>query len=298
MSVRLSRLQGLVKGPHPSRRGMIAGAASMLGGLLLPRFGSSAQSGSGTAPRPMVVPSWDDVPSCAPSATDRAGQGPFFIHDGERDDDVSLYREDIRGRYNPDAEPGTEMQLHLRVLGAGGTACGAAPLRDVEVYVWHVDAQGFYSGFGEPGEQQPDQVYRFRPNHNDLDNNARFCRGAGVSDANGVVSFRSIFPGWYNGRDVHVHLMVLKRGSAARGRTWYRGGDHLYTTQLYFEPALIDRVHKASEPYLRRTAHPAYAGLVLGDERGSSGLRMKAELRGGIVTAQMQLVIDPRQSRV
>lgn len=277
---------------------MIAGAASMLGGLLLPRLVATAQPASGRASPPLVVPPWDGVPGCTPSATDRAGQGPFFIHDGERDDDVSLYRQDIRGRYNPDAEPGTEMQLHLRVLAAGGTGCGAAPLRDVEVYVWHVDAQGFYSGFGEPGEQQPDQVYRFRPSQNDLDNNARFCRGAGVSDANGVVSFRSIFPGWYNGRDVHVHLMVLKRGSGARGRNWYRGGDHLYTTQLYFEPALIDQVHKASEPYLRRTAHPAYAGLILGDERGSSGLRMKAGLKGGIVTAQMQLVIDPQRSSV
>src|SRR5690606_27984095 len=151
---------------------------------------------------------------------------------------------------------------------------------------------------GEPGEQTPDQVYRFRPNHNDLDNNTRFCRGAGVSDSNGVVSFRTIFPGWYNGRDIHIHVMLLKRGSAPLGRTWYRGGDHLFTTQLYFEPELIDRVHRASEPYLRRTALPAYAGIILGDERGASGLRMKASFADGVAVAQMQLVIDPSQSRV
>jgi protocatechuate 3,4-dioxygenase beta subunit len=149
-----------------------------------------------------------------------------------------------------------------------------------------------------PGEQTPDEVYRFRPNQNDLDNNTRFCRGAGVSDANGVVSFRSIFPGWYNGRDIHVHVMVLKRGSYALARTGYRGGNHLFTTQLYFEPELIDRVHKASEPYLRRTTHPAYAGLILGDERGSSGLRMKADFRDGIAIAQMQLVLDADHNRV
>src|SRR5690606_1823543 len=138
----------------------------------------------------------------------------------------------------------------------------------------------------------PDQVYRFRPSQNDLDNNQRFCRGAGVSDADGVVSFRSIFPGWYNGRDIHVHVMVLEHGSKPRGRGWYRGGDHVFTTQLYFEPALIDQVHKAAEPYLRRTAHPAYAGLILGDEPGSSGLRMKGSVGQGIVTAQMQLVLQ------
>jgi protocatechuate 3,4-dioxygenase beta subunit len=296
MPRRFARFQRGPVNATRSRRGVLAGAAASLGGQRLPRFvASAAQAGAGEAP--LAVPPWDEVPSCTPSTTDRAGQGPFFIHDGERDDDVSLYRQDIRGRHNPDAEPGTEMQLHLRVLTAGAAACGATPLQDVEVYAWHVDAQGYYSGFGEPGEQQPDQVYRFRPSGNDLDNNQRFCRGAGISDASGVVSFRSIFPGWYNGRDVHVHLMVLKRGSQARARGRYRDGDHLYTTQLYFDPALIDSVHKASEPYLRRTAHPAYAGIILGDERGSSGLRMKADLKGGIVTAQMQLVIDPGQSR-
>ncbi len=272
-----------------TRRGVVAGGVAALGGMLAPRAFSAAPRVAGEAP--LVVPSWDDVPSCTPSPTDRAGQGPFFVHDGEREDDVSLFRQDIRGQYDPAAEAGTELQLHLRLLRAGAAGCSAAPLAGLEVYVWHCDAQGYYSGFGEPGEQQPDQVYRFRPNHNDLDNAARFCRGAAVSDAAGVVSFRSIFPGWYNGRDIHVHLMVLEHGSKPRGRGRYRGGDHVFTTQLYFEPSLIDAVHRAAEPYRRRTAHPDYAGLILGDEPGSSGLRMKARHADGIVTAQMQLVI-------
>jgi protocatechuate 3,4-dioxygenase beta subunit len=246
----------------------------------------------------LQVPAWDNVPACSASATDGAGQGPFFIHNRERGDDIDIFRQDIRGRYRQDAEPGTEMQLHLRILEAGGATCGASPVSGVEVYVWHTDAQGFYSGFGEPGEQQPDLPYRGRPNQNDLDNTDRFCRGAGVTDANGVVSFRSIFPGWYNGRDIHLHVMILRRGSHALGRSFYRGGDHLFTTQLYFEPALIDRVHRASEPYLRRTALPDYAGIILGDERGSSGLRMKAEVAGGIVTAQMQLLLAPQPGGV
>ena len=269
----------------------MTGAAAALGGALLPRaFGAVPSPAPETTS--LVVPPWDEVPRCTPSPADRAGQGPFFIHDGEREDDVSLFRQDIRGRYDPEAEPGTELQLHLRMLQAATAGCASMPLRNLEVYVWHCDAQGFYSGFGEPGEQTPDQVYRFRPNQNDLDNNQRFCRGAGVSDADGVVSFRSIFPGWYNGRDIHVHVMVLEHGSQPRGRRWYRGGDHVFTTQLYFEPGLIDRVHRASQPYLRRTAHPDYPGLILGDEPGSSGLRMRGSFEGGIVTAQMQLVLN------
>lgn len=280
-----------------SRRSVLGAAAAGVGSMLLPRFGLAPAAAAAAQQKPLLVPPWDAVPECTLSATDRAGQGPFFIHDGDRADDVSLFRQDIRGRYNLEAEPGTEMQLHLRVLRAGTAQCGGQPLEGVEVYVWHVDAQGFYSGFGEPGEQTPDEPYRFRPGPNDLDNNDRFCRGAGVSDRDGVVSFRSIFPGWYNGRDVHIHTMVFKRGSTGTRSQRYRGGEHLFTTQLYFQPELIDKVHKASEPYLRRTKHPAYAGLILGDERGASGLRIKAAFADDVVTAQMQLVVDPEQSR-
>jgi protocatechuate 3,4-dioxygenase beta subunit len=271
----------------------------MSGTALLPEsWPSQARAAAPAGAGPLIAPPWDAVPVCAPSPTDRAGQGPFYIHNGERDDDVDMFRQDIRGRYNADAEPGTQMQLHLRLLSTGNDQCGMTPLAGVEVYVWHVDGQGFYSGFGEPGEQTPDEPYRFRPGPNDLKNNSRFCRGIGVSDANGVVSFRSIFPGWYNGRDLHVHIAVLKRGSMPRGRVRYRGGDHLYTTQLYFEPELIHRVHTASEPYLRRTKLPAYLGCIQGDERGNSGLRFKADFTRGVVTAQMQLVLDPSQSRL
>lgn len=289
------------------RRTLLVGAAAGTGTLLVSSALPSLLQAQTAATQPALrVPAWDAVPACTPSNTDRAGQGPFFIHNDERAGDVDLFREDIRGQYDPNAEPGTELQMHFRVLdNAGGAICSDNPLQGVAVYVWHCDAQGYYSGFGEPGEQTPDEPYRFRPNHNDLDNDTSFCRGAGITDANGVVSFRTIFPGWYNGRDIHVHLMILRPDTPARGRVRYRGEGHLYTTQLYFEPELIDTVHKAAQPYLRRTSHPAYPGLILGDERGNSGLRMKAWVErgegtaeaGSYVVSQMQLVLDSTQSR-
>jgi protocatechuate 3,4-dioxygenase beta subunit len=281
-----------------SRRSFLASAGA--GGLLVTRWpnAATAQGTAAATTGALRVPAWDQVPACTASATDGAGQGPFFIHNRERGDDVEIFRQDIRGRYRQDAEPGTEMHLHLRILEAGAANCGASPVSGVEVYVWHTDAQGFYSGFGEPGEQTPDLPYRGRPNQNDLDNTDRFCRGAGVTDAKGVVSVRSIFPGWYNGRDVHIHLMVLRPGSDARGRQTYRGGEHIFTTQIYLEPDLIDRVHKAAEPYRRRTVLDGYAGAILGDERNSSGLRAKASFDGEVVLAQMQILLDPAGSRV
>ncbi len=255
--------------------------------------GGSDSGPTDTAPETLRAPPWDEVPVCQASSTDAAGQGPFFVHEAERSDDVSLLRQDIRGRYDASAEPGTEMQLHLRILDATSSSCGSSPVPGVEVYVWHTDGQGYYSGFGNPGDQRPDEPYAGVPNQNDLDNTDRFCRGVQVTDAAGVASFRSIFPGWYNGRDVHVHVLVLRPGSAARGRVTYSGGEHLFTTQIYFEPELSDQVHRASQPYLRRTSLPAYAGAIQADEPGNSGLRPKAALEGGVVVAQMQILIDP-----
>ena len=189
------------------------------------------------------------------------------------------------------------MQLHLRILKATAD-CGSQPVAGIDVYVWHTDAQGYYSGFGAPGEQTPDAPYAGRPGRNALHNNLRFCRGAGVTDATGVVSFRSIFPGWYNGRDVHIHVLAIHSGSESRGRQTYRDRGHILTTQFYFEPDLIDRVHKASQPYLRRTGLSAYAGAIRGDEPRNSGLRAKASFDGKVVVAQMRIALDPTASRV
>jgi protocatechuate 3,4-dioxygenase beta subunit len=256
-----------------------------------PALGGSPSSASTEGA--LVSPAWDAVPTCTASNTDGAGQGPFFIHDAEREDDVSLFRQDIRGRYDAEAEAGTEMLLHVRVLDATSADCGGTPVAGIEVYIWHTDAQGYYSGFGNPGDQHPDEPYAGVPNQDDLENPQRFCRGAQVTDENGVVSFRSIFPGWYNGRDIHIHFVALRPGSAARGREVYEGGEHIFTTQFYFDPSFSDRVHKASEPYLRRTALSAYEGAIQADEENNSGLRAKASFDGEVVVAQIQILLDP-----
>jgi protocatechuate 3,4-dioxygenase beta subunit len=257
---------------------------------------TDAPAGTQASRAALEAPPWDDVPACVASSTDGAGQGPFFIHESERADDIELFRQDIRGRYDEAAEPGVEMQLHVRVLDATSGACNAAPVSGLEVYIWHTDGQGYYSGFGNPGDQRPDEPYAGVPNQNDLDNTDRFCRGAQMTDENGVVSFRSIFPGWYNGRDVHIHLLALRPGSASRGREAYTGGEHVFTTQFYFDPAFTDRVHRSGEPYLRRTALSAYEGSIQPDEPGNSGLRAKATFEDGVVIAQMQILLDPSAS--
>jgi protocatechuate 3,4-dioxygenase beta subunit len=88
------------------------------------------------------------------------------------------------------------------------------------VDVWHCDADGEYSGVqGAEGET--------------------FCRGVQMTDASGVAAFRTVFPGWYTGRAVHVHLKVTA------------DGDQTHTGQLFFDPATTSAVY-ALEPYAER----------------------------------------------
>ena len=82
-----------------SRRTFLVRSAAGAGSLWLATRWSRIAGAQGG----LIAPGWDAVPTCAASRTDGARQGPFFIHNRERDDDVDLFRQDIRGRYNPDA---------------------------------------------------------------------------------------------------------------------------------------------------------------------------------------------------
>ncbi len=74
--------------------------------------------------------------------------------------------------------------------------CGPAP--GLIVDIWHCDKDGYYSEYGGAGN--PFQTKDMRNEH--------FLRGRQITDANGVASYTSIFPGWYQGRSTHIHVHV------------------------------------------------------------------------------------------
>ncbi len=233
---------------------------------------------------------------------DGAGQGPFYIHDLEKTDDISLFRQDIRGQYNATAEKGMDMELYVRLIDKtkSDAACGMiVPVPDIDVYIWHTDAQGYYSGFGTRGtddEQKPDVAYNGKPSSMNLENTDRFCRGVQVTDADGVAAFLSVFPGWYNGRDLHIHIVCLKKGSKSHGRVDYSKSNEpawIFTTQFYFDPSFSMSIHEAAEPYKTRTKLSAYKAAMAADESGNSGRHCTAKKDGNKVIAQIQIVVDP-----
>ena len=82
---------------------------------------------------------------------------------------------------------GATLTLDWIVSQADGSAA-CVPLEGVVVDVWHCDALGDYSG-----------VER---------NTGNFLRGFQRTDANGRAAFTTIYPGWYQGRAVHIHFKI------------------------------------------------------------------------------------------
>ncbi len=182
--------------------GLAAGATVIWRGAVVARLASAAAS-------PAV--------GCllAPEQT----QGPYYIP-------AEKVRTNIAER-----RPGTPLTLRLSVVDA--TTC--APLKGAAVDVWHCDAGGVYSGFesasagGAPGGPGG-------PTDKDT-----FLRGIQRTNARGACAFQTIYPGWYRGRTVHIHVTV------------HLGGAIVHTGQLYFPDTLTDRVYLAA-PYRARAA--------------------------------------------
>jgi protocatechuate 3,4-dioxygenase beta subunit len=226
-----------------------AGGLLTLGGVLAACTGQRplvAQPDRKTSPAPPTTASTTTA-APTPSAVgllDRAGTctltpetiaGPTWF-------DAAAVRGDIR-----EGRPGVPLDLAFRVERAG--TC--APIPHAVVDLWQCDALGVYSGFAgaEPG-QGGDAGGRDR--YGDTESRAtdadRWLRGTQVTDAGGVVTFSSIYPGWYPTRTAHLHLKVHLDGSTA------------LTTQLFFDDAVSDAVYAAHDPYRRHAGRDTRNG--------------------------------------
>lgn len=86
-----------------------------------------------------------------------------------------------------------------------------ANLQGAIVDIWHCDKDGNYSEYGGTGMQPTNYT------------SVHFLRGRQTTDANGKVTFTSIFPGWYNGRATHIHVHIYNAA-----------GQSLLVTQIAF----------------------------------------------------------------
>lgn len=122
---------------------------------------------------------------------------------------------------------GSPLRLALRLRTPAGD-----PVADAEVEIWQCDADGRYSGY-PPND--PTVAVDPTPRRAEYLPDETFLRGRRTTNGAGDVEFRTIHPGWYPGRAVHIHLTVH---TATRSST----------TQLYF-PEDLTAVVFARDPY-------------------------------------------------
>jgi len=107
------------------------------------------------------------------------------------------------------------------------------PIDNAFVEIWHANATGFYGGYES----------------NNFDNSETFLRGGWYTDSNGVAELTTVYPGYYDGRTLHVHIMVRTNWTeSANGTLVSHSGSLVHIGQTYFNESWNDEVFSTS-PY-------------------------------------------------
>jgi protocatechuate 3,4-dioxygenase beta subunit len=175
------------------------------------------------AAAPAAAATTKEAVAVTPSMT----EGPYWI-------DEMLRRVDVRANTGSAAsaagavQPGVPLALKINVLdsASGGAINGA------HVDIWHANAAGLYSDEGQNGTS-----------------GQNFLRGyqiTGVdSPVDGQVNFKTIWPGWYAGRAIHIHVRVRTYDGSSVATD--------YTTQIFFSDKDNDTVLSGAAPYNTRS---------------------------------------------
>jgi protocatechuate 3,4-dioxygenase beta subunit len=155
-------------------------------------------------------------------------EGPYWIDERLNRSDI---RSDSTGLASPNPRLGLPLILRFTVLAYDGGSC--SPLSGAQVDIWHCDGSGLYSGVSTIGGTST--------------SGQNFLRGYQVTGADGQVTFTTIYPGWYSGRAVHIHVKVRIFDSSSNTTTEA-------TTQVFFDDSTTDAVYSASAPYDARGA--------------------------------------------
>jgi len=280
---RVSRRRALQIGGAVGLTGLLAACGSGSGGAGSGQdAGTGPGSDSGTGPGTSSVTGddaearlagmLDQAPRCP--MTREETQGPYWF---DVDDIRSDVREDRRG---------VPMRLALRVQDTAQCTAddpSAGAVENAVVEIWQCDAMGVYSGFrkgfgsgpphGAPQGSAPesDGSYSVGDTESVPSGDATYLREAQVTDADGIAEFTSIYPGWYSGRAVHVHIKV------------HRDKKTVLTTQLFFDDDLTDTIHSSNEPYsLRGQRDTRNSADAIYDP---TGLTVTQRTDGGVLAA-------------
>ncbi len=167
-----------------------AASATASAGSTAATSGSAAATGTPSSASPTLTRA---IAECGVEIpTETAGPYPG---DGSNGPNVlaasGVVRQDITTSFGTSGTKvdGVPLTVTLTLLD---NANGCAPLAGAAVYAWHCDKDGKYSMY-DAGLK-----------------NENYLRGVQEADANGQVTFQTIFPGAYSGRWPHIHFEVFE----------------------------------------------------------------------------------------
>ncbi|KAJ5923555.1 Intradiol ring-cleavage dioxygenase core [Penicillium verhagenii] len=154
-----------------------------------------------------------------------------------------------------EGQPGVPLWLDVGVLDMN--TC--EPLEGVLVDFWHCNATGSYSSFTglSPNTAFPTllnelNVTEFDIGTTDLHtDDTTWLRGMWPTDRNGMMEMKTIFPGFYTERAIHIHVQVHTDWTI-RGNGTMAYGNTVSTGQIYFDEDLEEKI-MALEPYASHT---------------------------------------------
>jgi protocatechuate 3,4-dioxygenase beta subunit len=196
-----------------TRRAVLLGGVGAVGAASL---GVTALAGAAQAAP--AAPAINAAAVC--TLTKELTQGPYWLSG-------ALIRANVT-----EGKPGIALALNVTVVNSACT-----PLSGVLVEIWHADALGEYSGFvGGNGHSEADD--------------RTFLRGGILTDSTGKAAFTTIYPGWYRGRCIHIHVKVHTGVTLVNGS--YTGGSTVHTGQFFFDESVTTAVAAVS-PYSTNT---------------------------------------------
>jgi protocatechuate 3,4-dioxygenase beta subunit len=191
---------------------------------------SSQQMASSTNKTCILTPSLIEE-----EGTSQQTEGPYFVAGMPN-------RSDIRSdSFDGSIQQGIPLHLVIHVYKindkgnnstpAADAAVSCMPFNRAQVDIWHANSQGLYSGISQIGTE-----------------GKTYLRGYQTTDNNGTAKFDTIYPGWYQGRAIHIHVMV-RAFDGGSNETFH------WTSQMYLNNSINEKVH-TQIPYSKHGLPP------------------------------------------
>ncbi|GAA5966040.1 hypothetical protein JCM3765_006548 [Sporobolomyces pararoseus] len=206
-----------------------------------------------------VAPQASSLKNTTCVLTPTVTEGPYYLNN-------ELLRTHVA-----EDQPGVPLTLDIGLMDI--STC--EPIENMMVEIWHCNSTGSYSYFTTATLDQPGggaggggmgngsapsgmgmapsgsasaapsstSSLSKRAQEDDSNDDGTFLRGGYPTNSNGLVEFETIWPGYYTGRTIHVHVIVRKDYEISDDGTIVSGsGTVLHEGQLFFDEAENTRV--------------------------------------------------------